>query len=120
MYKQDNFDVIYYLCMLQFKHGNFRFFNYEASKILSLFFEFNRSTPISTSFNLLLYRRIKLDNERSKMLEKMDSKLWTLYLMSEILSASESELDSVLFNSISLSRLNKNTKTYTINLLHFL
>lgn len=112
--------MIYYLCVLHFKHGEFKYFNYEASKILRLFFDFNRSTPISTTFNQLLYRRIQLDSERSKMLEKVDSKLWTLYLMSEILAASEDHMDSVLSNSLSLSKLNRNTKTYTINLLHFL
>lgn len=112
--------MIYYLCMLHFKQGEFRYFNFEASKILRLFFNFDRSTPISISFNQLLYRRIQLDNERTKLLERVDSKLWTLYLMSEILSASEDNMDSVLSNSISLSRLNKNTKTYTINLMHFL
>ena len=112
--------MIYYLCMLHFKQGEFRFFNFEASKILSLFFNFDRSAQISASFNRLLYRKIRLDNERSKLLERVDSKLWTLYLMSEILSVSESNVDTVMSNSISLSRLNKNTKTYTINLLHFL
>lgn len=112
--------MIYYLCVLHFKHGEVKYFNYEASKILRLFFDFNRSTSISSTFHQLLYRRIPLDSERSKMLERVDSKLWTLYLMSEILAVSEDNMDSVLSHSLSLAKLNKNTKSYTINLLHFL
>lgn len=121
VYKQDNFDVIYYLCLLHFKHGEYKFFNYEASKILTLFFDFDRSMPISISFKKLLYHKLELDAEKQRLLDKVDSKLWTLYLMSEILAASEDNMDSVLFNSVSLSKVNKNnSKTHTINLLHFL
>ena len=80
--------------------------------------------PITISFKKLLYHKIELDNEKQKLLEKVDSKLWTLYLMSELMSemlaASEDNMDSVLYNSISLSKLNRNTKAHTVNLLHFL
>lgn len=121
VYKQDNFDIIYYLCLIHFKHGEYKYFNYEASKILTLFFDFDRSIPISISFKKLLYRKLeRLDLEKQKLLEKVDSKLWTLYLMSEILAASEENMDSVLNNSISLSKVNKNTKIHTVYLLHFL
>lgn len=106
--------------MLHFKNGEFKYFNYEASKILNSFFDFDRSIPISISFKKLLYRKIELDVEKQRLLERVDSKLWTLYLMSEILATSEDNIDSLLYNSISLSKLNKNTKTHTINLLHFL